>query len=84
LYGTSQTLRLDYGTLKRRMAAARPAMEDGAAGSAMTFVELLSPVSCNIAECTLRVDSPQGGRLTVEMRNVAPQGLAFILRGFQG
>jgi hypothetical protein len=38
--------------------------------------------SDTIAECSVEVQSKSGGRLRVEMRNLAPSGLATIIRDF--
>jgi hypothetical protein len=81
-YGLAQTaraLRLDYSSLKRKMAAnvaTLPALPQ--------FVELLAPVSGSIAECALEVESPRGARMRVVLKNVAPLGLASIIRDFAG
>ena len=74
---TARTLRLDYSSLKRRMAA-------NVATLPAQFVELLAPVSGSIAECELEVESPRGARMRVVLKNVAPLGLASIIRDFAG
>lgn len=75
---TAKTLRLDYAALKRRQSEGTIPVREAPA----EFMELLSPVSAGIAECALEVESAQGARMRVVMKNVAPKGLATILRDF--
>lgn len=77
---TARALRLDYAALKRRTNLPTPAP-----ASAATFIELLAPVASGyIAECALEVESNRGVRLRVVMKNVAPLGLASIIRELAG
>lgn len=75
----ARALRLDYAVLKRRTKASA-----GAPGAMATFIELLpAPVVDNsIAECALEVESNRGARMRMVMKNVAPLGLASIIRDF--
>jgi hypothetical protein len=74
---TARTLGLDYAALKRRLMTKTPP-----AGPA--FIELLAPVACTIAECAVEVESSRGARMRIAMKNIAPQGLASIIRDFVG
>ena len=75
---TARTLRLDYAALKRRVSERTIPLREAPA----EFIELLSPVSAGIAECALEVEAAQGARMRIVMKNVAPKGLATILRDF--
>ena len=75
----ARTLRLEPAALKRRVNSPTPTSPPAA-----TFIELLSPVTNNIGECALEVESARGARLRVLMKNVAPTGLATIIRDFVG
>jgi hypothetical protein len=77
VYKTAKALGLDYPSLKKRV-------KPPATTTAATFVELISPLSGTIAECTVEVESTRGAKMRVEMRNVAPLGLAAIIRDFAG
>ena len=81
-YQTSRVLNLDYAELKRRLSesVAEAATDD----SSVTFVELVRPVPRNIELCTLRVDAPSGGRLSVKLQNVSAESLSLIVREFRG
>ncbi len=86
-FKTARRLGLDYASLKKRqifLDAEAPDAGSEAESPGATFVELLAPLGGVIAECALEVLSTQGARLRVEMKNVAPLGLASILRGFAG
>jgi hypothetical protein len=77
---TARALGLDHGALKRRAGeSSAPNLTAPAA-----FVELLAPVSGNIAECALEVESNRGARMRVVMKDVVPHGLACIIREFVG
>jgi hypothetical protein len=78
---TAQALRLDYMSLKRRLdlPVRTRRCEQGA-----TFLEWLQPVTSIIAECTMRVTTSSGAKLTVRIKNVSPAGLGSLLRDFVG
>lgn len=78
IHRVARTFRLDYGALKRRMPGS--ALQPTA-----TFVELLAPASGSITECTLEVDSANGGqKVRIQMKGVPPAGLAAVIRGITG
>lgn len=81
LWKTARALRLDYNALKKRVNARTP---ERPALPGPQFVELLAPLSGQIAECSLEVESAQGARLRIEMKNIAASGLASIIREFTG
>lgn len=60
LHRTAQSLPIDYGSLKKRIATGKPALPK--------FLEFLAPTS--MAGCTVELESPHG-KLRVEM-NSAP------------
>jgi hypothetical protein len=76
---TARALHLDYASLKRKTNLSAPPSPP-----ATTFIELLSPVTGQIAECALEIESSRGGRMRVVMKNLAPGGLASIIRDFVG
>jgi hypothetical protein len=82
LWKTARALRLDYNALKKRINTRTS--ECPAVTPVPQFIEFLSPLSGQIAECALEVESARGARLRIEMKNVAASGLAFIIREFAG
>jgi hypothetical protein len=78
---TARALRLDYTALKKRV---NTRTFERQAPSVPQFIEFFSPLSAQIAECTLEVESPQGARLWITMKHVAASGLASIIREFAG
>ena len=70
----AKALRLSPTDLRRRTNATIPQ------SPMPTFVELLAPSGDNIGECTLEIESTRCGRLNVSMKNVAPSGLATLIR----
>lgn len=81
LWKTARALRLDYYALKKR---ASTRTSERPASPVPQFIEFLSPLSGQIAECALEVESPRGALLRIEMKNVAASGLASIIREFAG
>ncbi|MGV8123318.1 MAG: hypothetical protein AB2L14_26450 [Candidatus Xenobiia bacterium LiM19] len=81
IWKTARALHLDYNALKKR-ADARSA--DPPISPVPQFVEFLSPLTGQIAECALEVESTRGARLRIEMKNVAASGLVSIIREFAG
>ena len=78
IHRVARTFGLDYGALKRRMPGSTPE-------PVATFVELIAPSSGSIAECSLEVDSTDGGRkLRIQMKGVPLAGLAAVIRGITG
>jgi hypothetical protein len=78
IHRVARTFGLDYGALKRRMPGSGPK-------PTATFVELMAVSLGSIAECSLEVDSANGARkLRVQMKGVAPAGLAAVIRGVTG
>ena len=74
LYSTARTLRIDYGSLKKRLAAA-------AAGRvpAPAFVELPPAVGpSGLGPCVIDLEAPQGGRLRIEVTGVTGADLVAL------
>lgn len=81
IWKTARALRIDYTALKKRVGARA---SEHQAPSVPQFIEFLSPLSSQIAECALEVESPQGARLRITMKHVAASGLSSIIREFAG
>ena len=62
LYTTARTLRVDYGSLKKRRDAAGAARVP-----APTFVELAAPRPTDLGACVIELEAPQGGRMRIEV-----------------
>jgi hypothetical protein len=77
IWKTARALRLDYTALKKRVEAGAP---DHQAPSAPQFIEFFPPMAAPIAECALEVESIQGMKLRITMKNVGASELASIIR----
>jgi len=80
LYKTARALRLDYGALKKR-SETRSRMSSH---TGVRFLECFLPAPATIGKCALEVESSNGGKLRVELRDVPTAGLVSILREFTG
>jgi hypothetical protein len=80
VHRVARTFGLDYSALKRRMPGSGSDPKPVA-----TFVELLAPPSGSIAECSMEIESANGAKkLRIQMKGVAPAGLAAVIRGITG
>ncbi len=74
----SQSLRLDYASLKRRVGRddlAKPTLPP-------TFFEFMAPSPSAIGPCTLEVETPGGSKLKVELKDVSAANLGELLKNF--
>lgn len=83
----AQTLHLDYARLKKRMTA----MASNSASKrtketrpAADFVELIQPTTSTRQDCHIEVEMSHGAKLRVELRGIATNELAGLIRGFLG
>jgi hypothetical protein len=65
---TARALRLDYGSLKKRLQ--RPVA--GAPGAPPAFVELIAPGATNPSACVVELEGPRGGRMRIQFRAAPP------------
>ena len=79
-YHTARALRLDYNSLKRRIAAQAPPAGD----NVPAFVEILPPSGIPAAECVLEVENRRGGKLRIHLRRATVPDLALLARSFAG
>lgn len=77
---TARALRLDYNSLKRRIAAQSDCREVASA----SFVEILPPGGIPAAECVLEVESRQGTKLRIHLRRATVPDIALLARSFAG
>lgn len=75
LYGTARALRIDYGSLKKRL--------NGAAGrgSSPAFVELPAVAAPGLGPCVIEVDAPRGARMRIELGGVTVADLVTLTQG---
>lgn len=72
----STTQRLSFEGLKRRTLTSPVAT----AAEEPVFLEWL--IAPQVASCLFKVESASGAKMQVEVTNLAPSGLAEVLRGF--
>lgn len=77
LFRTAQVLRLDYGKLKRLLAATPAA---GRSTPPPAFVEFLAPPpTAALAECVIELEAPRG-KIRVHWKGAAAPDLAALSR----
>jgi hypothetical protein len=77
LYRTARTLRLDYGSLKKKAQ-----QTDRPAAAPASFVELVAPAAETSADCLIEVEGARGGKMRVQAR-LAPAGLARLIQAWR-
>ena len=75
---TARALRLDYNSLKRRIADQGASREV----SSPSFVEILPPGGIPAAECVLEVESREGTKLRIHVRRATVPDIALLARSF--
>ena len=79
LYTTARTLRIDYGSLKKR--------RDGAGAGrvpAPAFVELPAAQSTGLGPCVIDLEGRRGQRLRIEVTGVTVADLVTLTQGAWG
>jgi hypothetical protein len=78
LYTTARTLRLDYGSLKKRVGPA-------AVGAAPpTFIELAAGAPPGLGPCVIDLAAPRGRRLRIEITGVTMADLVMLTQAAWG
>ena len=73
LYTTARTLRLDYGSLKKRLDAAGTGRV-----SSPAFVELPAARPTGLGPCAIDLEAPRGGRMRIEVTGVTVADLVTL------
>jgi len=73
LYTTARTLRVDYGSLKKRLDAAA-----GVRVAAPTFVELAAVPPPGLGPCVIDLEGRRGRRLRIEVTGVTVADLVTL------
>jgi hypothetical protein len=81
---TARALRLDYTGLRKRVENRDGPKPKKGTAPPPAFVELLTPVSGAVTNCSVEVESVQGGKLRLELKAVATTELANLIRAFVG
>lgn len=82
-------LRLDSNSLKKWMgkgvngpSARRGGRKRSARAPAATFMELLAPATSVAASCIVEVESQRGGKLRLELKDIATSEIAQLIHSF--
>jgi hypothetical protein len=81
---TARALRLDYTGLRKRVENRDRPKPKKRAPPPPAFVELLTPMSAAVTNCSVEVESVQGGKLRLELKAVATTELVNLIRAFVG
>ena len=70
--------RLEYGGLKKRVANRGQAKRKRAAATPPTFLEFVAPEAKAVTNCTVEVESAQGGKLRLKLKAVPTTELVGV------
>jgi len=82
LHPTASALRLDYYSLKKRVARATTAPSVRAAESRPSFVELSAPSASGLREWSIDFEHPAGARMRVQVKGADALDVLALARGF--
>jgi hypothetical protein len=79
---TARALRLEYGGLRKRVENRGQAKRKRAPSTPPSFMEFVAPGAKAVTNCTVEVESAQGGKLRLELKAVATTELVGLIRAF--
>ena len=79
---TARTLRLEYGGLRKRVENRPRRKAKSLKTEPPSFLEFIAPGAKPVTNCTVEVESAQGGKLRLELKAVATTELANLIRAF--
>ena len=79
---TARALRLEYGGLRKRVENRGQAKRKRAPVTPPSFMEFVAPGAKAVTNCTVEVESAQGGKLRLELKAVATTELASLIHAF--
>ena len=79
LYTTARALRVDYGSLKKRLGAAGAGRVPSPA-----FVELAAARPTGLGPCVIDLEAPRGRRMRIEVSGVTVADLVTLTQGAWG
>ena len=79
---TARALRLDYAGLRKRVKNQEQPKRKRIPAQPPTFMEFVAPGAQAVTNCTVEVESTQGGKLRLELKAVATTELANLIRAF--
>jgi hypothetical protein len=82
VHPTARTLRPDYTALKRRLETRHPRRAKRKVVAPPNFMEFVAPGAKAVTNCTIEVESAQGGKLRLELKAVATTELVSLIQAF--
>jgi hypothetical protein len=79
---TARTLRLEYGGLRRRVENQGRPKGKRKRATPPSFLEFVAPGAQAVTNCTVEVESAQGGKLRLELKAMATTDLVNLIRAF--
>lgn len=77
---TAQVLRLEYGGLRKRVENQAKPKAKSKKSEPPSFLEFIAPGAKPVTNCTVEVESAQGGKLRLELKALATTELVHLIR----
>jgi|SRR5579859_2124844 hypothetical protein len=78
---TARALQLDFTGLRKRVENS-PVPKQKPTTAAPTFMEFVAPGAKPVTNCTMEVESAQGGKMRLELKALATSELVDLIRAF--
>ena len=82
VHPTARALRLDYTALKKRLGGQSRPKGKRKLAPPPSFLEFVAPGAKAVTNCTVEVESVQGGKLRLELKAVATSEVANLICAF--
>lgn len=79
---TARALRLEYGGLRKRVENRPRRKAKSQKAEPPSFLEFIAPGAKPVTNCTVEVESAQGGKLRLELKAMATTELVNLIRAF--
>jgi hypothetical protein len=79
---TARALRLEYAGLRKRVGNRGQPKRKRTAATTPSFMEFVAPGAKAVTNCTVEVETAQGGKLRLELKAVAITEIAGLIRAF--
>jgi hypothetical protein len=79
---TARALRLEHAALRKRVENQGQPRAQRKMAAPATFMEFVAPGAQAVTNCTVEVQSAQGGKLRLELKSVATTELVNLIRAF--
>lgn len=82
VHRTAKALRLNYDTLKKRLAETSPDTDGTASSERSAFVELFTAQQVSNHRCLVELENPHGAKMRIHLDSIEAAGLGALAQSF--